>query len=30
MEMGLNLGMDISDWPPDDIEELSKKIDENL
>ena len=30
MQMGLNLGMDIPDWPPEDIEELSKTIDENL
>ena len=30
MQMGLNLGMDIPDWPPENIEELSKNIDENL
>ena len=30
MQMGLNLGMDIPDWPPENIEELSKLIDENL
>ena len=30
MQMGLNLGMDIPDWPPENIEELSKTIDENL
>jgi len=30
MQMGLNLGMDISDWPPENIEELSKKLDDNL
>ena len=30
MQMGLNLGMDIPDWPPENIEELSKSIDENL
>ena len=30
MQMGLNLGMDISDWPPENIEELSKNLDENL
>jgi DNA-directed RNA polymerase subunit alpha len=27
-EMGLELGMDVSDWPPENIEELAKKIDE--
>lgn len=26
--MGLRFGMEIEDWPPEDIEELSKKIDE--
>ena len=30
MQMGLNLGMDISDWPPENIEDLSKKLDDNL
>ena len=30
MQMGLNLGMDISDWPPENIEELSKNLDDNL
>ena len=30
MQMGLNLGMDVPEWPPENIEELSKSIDENL
>ena len=30
MQMGLNLGMDIADWPPENIEELSKNLDDNL
>ena len=30
MQMGLNLGMDISEWPPENIEELSKNLDENI
>tara|TARA_B100000427_G_C15453032_1_gene570455 strand:+ start:163 stop:1227 length:1065 start_codon:yes stop_codon:yes gene_type:complete len=30
MQMGLNLGMDISEWPPENIEDLSKKLDDNL
>ena len=30
MQMGVNLGMDISDWPPENIEELSKNLDDNL
>ena len=30
MQMGLNLGMDIQDWPPDNIEELSRSLDDNL
>ena len=30
MQMGLNLGMDIAEWPPENIEELSKTLDENL
>ena len=30
MQMGLNLGMDITDWPPENIEELSKNLDDNL
>jgi len=30
MSLGLNLGMDISDWPPENIEELSKNLDDNL
>jgi len=30
MQMGLNLGMDVPEWPPENIEELSKLIDENL
>jgi DNA-directed RNA polymerase subunit alpha len=27
-QMGLHLGMEINNWPPEDIEELAKKIDE--
>ena len=30
MQMGLNLGMDIAEWPPENIEELSKNLDENI
>ena len=30
MQMGLNLGMDIPNWPPENIEELSKSLDDNL
>ena len=26
--LGLHLGMDVPDWPPDNIEELAKKFDE--
>jgi DNA-directed RNA polymerase subunit alpha len=29
-EMGLELGMSVANWPPENIEELVKKIDENL
>lgn len=28
--MGLGLGMDVPDWPPEDIENLSKRIDESF
>ncbi|RBI84373.1 DNA-directed RNA polymerase subunit alpha [Rhodosalinus halophilus] len=28
--MGLHLGMDVEDWPPDNIEELAKKYEENF
>ncbi|EBA05146.1 MAG: DNA-directed RNA polymerase subunit alpha [Paracoccaceae bacterium] len=28
--MGLHLGMDIVDWPPDNIEDLAKKLDDHL
>jgi len=28
--MGLHLGMDILDWPPDNIEELAKKYEDNF
>ncbi|MEM0975940.1 MAG: DNA-directed RNA polymerase subunit alpha [Pseudomonadota bacterium] len=28
--MGLHLGMDIVDWPPDNIEELAKKFEDNF
>ena len=27
--MGLHLGMDIVDWPPDNIEELAKKYEDH-
>ena len=27
-QMGLHLGMDIPDWPPDNIEDLAKKLDD--
>jgi DNA-directed RNA polymerase subunit alpha len=26
--MGLHLGMEIPDWPPENIEELAKKLEE--
>ena len=29
-DMGLNLGQDINEWPPDNIEELAKKFDDDL
>ncbi|MGB2075249.1 MAG: DNA-directed RNA polymerase subunit alpha C-terminal domain-containing protein, partial [Henriciella sp.] len=28
--MGLHLGMDVPDWPPEDIEALAKKYDDHL
>ncbi len=28
--MGLHLGMDVEDWPPDDIEELAKKYEDQF
>ncbi|WP_371037608.1 MULTISPECIES: DNA-directed RNA polymerase subunit alpha [unclassified Rhodosalinus] len=28
--MGLHLGMDVEDWPPDNIEELAKKFEESF
>ncbi|VBB68575.1 DNA-directed RNA polymerase alpha subunit [invertebrate metagenome] len=28
-QMGLHLGMDVSNWPPDNIEELAKKLEES-
>lgn len=28
--MGLHLGMDIADWPPDNIEELAKKLEDQF
>ena len=28
--MGLHLGMDVEDWPPDNIEDLAKKFEENF
>ena len=27
--MGLHLGMDVEDWPPDNIEDLAKKFEDN-
>jgi len=27
--MGLHLGMDVPEWPPENIEELSKKLEES-
>ncbi len=29
-EMGLHLGMDVPNWPPENIEELAKKFEENF
>jgi DNA-directed RNA polymerase subunit alpha len=26
--MGLALGMDVTDWPPENIEDLAKRLDE--
>ena len=28
-EMGLHLGMDVPNWPPENIEELAKKFEDN-
>ena len=28
--MGLHLGMDVEDWPPDNIEDLAKKLEDNF
>ena len=28
--MGLHLGMDIVDWPPENIEELAKKFEDQF
>ena len=28
--MGLHLGMEVEDWPPDNIEELAKKLEDNF
>jgi len=28
--MGLHLGMDIVDWPPDNIEDLAKKYEDHF
>ena len=28
--MGLHLGMDVEDWPPDNIEDLAKKFEDNV
>jgi DNA-directed RNA polymerase subunit alpha len=27
--MGLHLGMDVPNWPPENIEELAKKFEDN-
>ena len=27
-QMGLHLGMEVVDWPPDDIEDMAKKLEE--
>ena len=27
-QMGLNLGMEVLDWPPENIEELAKKLED--
>ena len=29
-QMGLHLGMEVPDWPPDNIEELAKRLEENF
>ena len=28
--MGLHLGMDVDEWPPDNIEDLAKKFEDNF
>ena len=28
--MGLHLGMDVEDWPPDNIEDLAKRLEDNF
>jgi DNA-directed RNA polymerase subunit alpha len=28
--MGLHLGMDVEDWPPDNIEDLAKKFEDSF
>jgi DNA-directed RNA polymerase subunit alpha len=28
--MGLHLGMDVPDWPPDNIEDLAKKFEDQF
>ena len=28
--LGLNLGMEIPEWPPENIEDLAKKLEEGL
>ena len=28
--MGLHLGMDVEDWPPDNIEDLAKKLEDQF
>jgi DNA-directed RNA polymerase subunit alpha len=30
IQMGLNLGMEIPGWPPENIEDLIKKLDETF
>ena len=29
-QMGLHLGMEVPNWPPENIEELAKKLDDNF
>ena len=29
-QMGLHLGMEVPSWPPENIEEMAKKLDDNF